>query len=201
MHTNPLLLGAASICSSPPSRGVFNAWATVRPPSFAWTDGWMAIREIAPDHFALIPKRAWMWHTMREAPVERRWVDDIQGTTSSLALWQYVQLWIKVRDVQLLSILDTLWQWTRDTQYSSKFLFQGPSYRDLGNLTGAPRLPHESSSTSGLLESLLDRWEVGTAGSRTPRTAHSATNRMRPCNTCWQAAPSPGRCGTKCCLG
>jgi hypothetical protein len=67
---------------------------------------------------------------MREALVERWWIADIQGVTSSLALWQYVQLWIRVRDVQLLPVPGALmWRWTPDAQYSSKscyeFLFQG----------------------------------------------------------------------------
>jgi hypothetical protein len=62
-----------------------------------WVDKWLdgtAIRDIAPDLFALIPKRARKRRTVREALVQRRWITDIQGATSSLALWQYVQLWI-----------------------------------------------------------------------------------------------------------
>jgi hypothetical protein len=98
-----------------------------------WVDKWLdgtAIRDIAPDLFALIPRRARKRRTVREALVERRWITDIQGATSSLALWQYVQLWIRVRDVQLLPMPDRLlWRWTTDAQYSSKscyeFLFQG----------------------------------------------------------------------------
>jgi hypothetical protein len=48
-----------------------------------------------------------------------------------------------------------LGRWTTNAQYSSKscyeFLFQGQSYQDLGDLTGAHGPPRGSSSTSGWL--------------------------------------------------
>ena len=98
-----------------------------------WMDRWMdgsAIREIAPDLFALIPRLTRKRRTVREALVERRWITDIQGALSPLALWQYVQLWVRVRDFVLSEGPDTLlWRWTTDAQYSSKscydFLFEG----------------------------------------------------------------------------
>jgi hypothetical protein len=45
-----------------------------------WVDKWLddtAIRDIVPDLFALIPKRARKCCTVREALVERRWITDI----------------------------------------------------------------------------------------------------------------------------
>jgi hypothetical protein len=73
--------------------------------------GWHGIRDIASDIFVLIPKRARKRRTVKEALVQRRWITDIKGATSSLALCQYVQLWIRVRDVQLLPMSDKLlWQ-------------------------------------------------------------------------------------------
>ena len=62
--------------------------------------------------------------------MQRRWITDIQGALSPLALWQYVQLWVRVRDFELSEGPDTLlWRWTTDAQYSSKscydFLFEG----------------------------------------------------------------------------
>jgi hypothetical protein len=93
-----------------------------------WVDKWldgMAIRDIAPDLFALILERSSKHRTVREALVECRWITDIQGATSSLALWQYVQLWIRVRDVQLLPMPDKLlWRWTTDAHYSSKSCYE-----------------------------------------------------------------------------
>jgi hypothetical protein len=56
-----------------------------------WEDTWMegmTIEEIASDLFALIPKRARKRRTVREALTERRWIADIQGALSLLALLQ-----------------------------------------------------------------------------------------------------------------
>jgi hypothetical protein len=65
-----------------------------------WLDSWLggrAISEIAPDLLALVPSRARKRRTVREALAERRWIADIQGALSTLALWQYVQLWVELR--------------------------------------------------------------------------------------------------------
>jgi hypothetical protein len=44
---------------------------------------------------------------------------------SSLALWQYIQLWLRVREVVLTDTSDTLlWTWTADAQYSSKSCYE-----------------------------------------------------------------------------
>jgi hypothetical protein len=88
-----------------------------------WEDRWLdgkSIREIAPEVYALIPKR----HR------KRSWISDIVGAPSTLALWQYVQLWIRLRDMVLSPDQDKLvWRWTTDGQYSSgsyyDTLFQG----------------------------------------------------------------------------
>jgi hypothetical protein len=76
-----------------------------------WVDKWLdgtTIRDIVPDLFALIPKRARKRHTVRAVLFERSWITDIQSATNALALWQYVQLYIHVRDMQLLPMLDKL---------------------------------------------------------------------------------------------
>jgi hypothetical protein len=45
----------------------------------------------------------------------------MSGVGSSLALWQYVQLWIRIRNVHLLMESDRLiWRWMTNDQYSSK---------------------------------------------------------------------------------
>jgi hypothetical protein len=54
-----------------------------------WEDRWLdgkTIRELAPEVYALIPKRRRKIHTVRQALVERSWISDIVGTLSALAL-------------------------------------------------------------------------------------------------------------------
>jgi hypothetical protein len=64
--------------------------------------------------------------TVRQALVDRTWIPDIAGAPSPLALWQYVQLWVRLREVQLSGEQDTLtWLWMTDGQYTSQALFQG----------------------------------------------------------------------------
>jgi hypothetical protein len=69
-------------------------------------------------------------HIVREALVERSWITDITGALSALALWQYVQVWIRLRSVQLSAEPDRLvWRWTTNGLYTSKScynaLFEG----------------------------------------------------------------------------
>jgi hypothetical protein len=114
----------------------------------------------------------------------------------------YVQ---RVRDIQLVLV------WTRfcgggrrrcstPPSLATSSSFRGPMYRDLGSLTRAPRIPHESSSTSGLLVwtvvGLVISWQGD--GSNTHRASHSATSRLKPSNICWLTTPSPGRFVTRC---
>jgi hypothetical protein len=68
-----------------------------------------------------------------------------------------------------------LGRWTTDAQYSSKscyeFLFQGQSYQDLGDLTGAHGPPEgQVPHLAGLPRSMLDRREIGAEGAPTPTT-------------------------------
>ncbi|KAK1679133.1 hypothetical protein QYE76_039981 [Lolium multiflorum] len=84
-----------------------------------WEDKWLdgrSVKEMAPEVYALVPKRRKKARTVREALIERAWVPDIAGAPSALALWQYVQLWCRLRDMQLstdrigwLACLDRCW--------------------------------------------------------------------------------------------
>lgn len=78
-----------------------------------WVDRWLdgkTIGEIASIILALIPKSVRNRCTIREALVARRWIFDI-----ALALWEYVQLWRRLCDFNLSTILDTLlWRWMMD---------------------------------------------------------------------------------------
>jgi hypothetical protein len=98
-----------------------------------WEDRWLdgrSIKEMAPEVYALVPKRRRKARTVREALVARSWIPNIVGAPSALALWQYVQLWGRLRDTQLSAGPDRLvWRWTTDDQYSASScydtLFQG----------------------------------------------------------------------------
>jgi hypothetical protein len=98
-----------------------------------WEDRWLdgrSIKELAPEVFALVPKRRRKVRTVRQALVDRTWIPDIAGAPSPLALWQYVQLWVRLREIQLSEEQDTMtWLWTTDGQYTShscyEALFQG----------------------------------------------------------------------------
>jgi hypothetical protein len=60
-----------------------------------WKDRWLdgkSIKEMAPEVYALVPKRRRKARTIREVLIERTWIPDIVGAPSVLALWQYVQL-------------------------------------------------------------------------------------------------------------
>jgi hypothetical protein len=69
-----------------------------------WEDEWLdgrSIKEMAPEVYALVPKCRRKARTVREALIDRVWIPDIAGAPSALALWEYVQLWGRLRDVQL----------------------------------------------------------------------------------------------------
>jgi hypothetical protein len=89
-----------------------------------WPDG-KAITEIASDLFALIPQHARKRHTVKESLVERKWIIDIQGAPSLLALCHYVQLWPRVRDVHLSEIPDTFSLEMDSSKSCYDFLFYG----------------------------------------------------------------------------
>jgi hypothetical protein len=76
---------------------------------------------------ALIPRHPRERHTVREALVERRWITDITGVMSALALYLGVD-----PIVQCLALMEAdklVWRWTTDGQYTSKScynaLFEG----------------------------------------------------------------------------
>ena len=50
-------------------------------------------RRDSADLLALIPRRPRKRRTVRQALIEHRWITDIAGALSPLALWQYVQVW------------------------------------------------------------------------------------------------------------
>jgi len=173
---------------------VFDASTTMRVGDGAsalfWLDRWLdgrTIEEVAPALFSHIPKRARKRRTVRQAILERSWITDIQGALEPLALWQYVQLWIQIRDFGLTAEPDSLlWRWTSDAQYSAKscyeFLFQGSIISRSWQLNWQTWAPPRVKFSVWL--ACQDRcWtaeRLARRGLAHPRAAHFATSRMRP---------------------
>jgi hypothetical protein len=93
-----------------------------------WEDRWVddrSIKELAPEVYALVPKRRMMVRTVREALLDRTWIPNIARTPSTLALWQYIQLWGRLRELQLSAEQDRMnWRWTMDGQYTSQSCYE-----------------------------------------------------------------------------
>ena len=88
-----------------------------------------SMEEMAPNLYALIPKRRRKKRTVQEALTERWWISDITGALSPLALMQYVRMWTYVQGVQLAEASDRLiWRLTPEAQYSSKSCYEALFY-------------------------------------------------------------------------
>jgi hypothetical protein len=112
------------------------------------------------------------------------WITDITGAMSSLALWQYVQVWIRL-------------------QFGGGWPTASTLPQALGSLTGSHGRPPGWSSSSGFLV-LTDVGQpsgLHARGCHIPHAAHSVTSRRRLYRTSSLVAPSPGRSGMRCCPG
>jgi hypothetical protein len=68
-----------------------------------WRDKWLAgrsIQDLAPNLYALVPKRRASRRTVMDALVDENWVADIQGEISLEALLEYLQLWDILAEVE-----------------------------------------------------------------------------------------------------
>ena len=176
-----------------------------------WEDPWMdgrPIRETAPNMYALIPKRRRKRRTVQQALAEHSWITDITGALSSVALWQYVQLWTHLQAVQLSVEPDRMvWRWTTDAQYSSRscynILFEGSIVSGLWKLNWKSWAPPRVKFFIWL--ACQDRCWTGARlarrVSRTRQVARCATSPRRLWRTSLPVAPSRGQCGTRCCVG
>ena len=69
-----------------------------------WVDKWMegkSMKDVAPNLFVLISKKPRKKRTVREALVERRWIANISGALSLVALSLYVEIWTLLQGVHL----------------------------------------------------------------------------------------------------
>jgi hypothetical protein len=92
------------------------------------------VQEIAPRVFTLVSKRVAGKRTVLEAPINDKWVEDIQGSISLEALLEYLTLWDMISEVKLqVGVQDKhIWRLSKSGQYNAKSaydtLFQGAVY-------------------------------------------------------------------------
>jgi hypothetical protein len=88
-----------------------------------WKDRWLdgiSIANRAPLLIQVVTKKVSRTRLVSEAMAEDRWIADISGSFSILALMQYVNLWIRLQSVYLDSQSEDkfIWKWTGNQQYS-----------------------------------------------------------------------------------
>ncbi|XP_071681454.1 uncharacterized protein [Lolium perenne] len=80
-----------------------------------WEDRWIggrAVREIAPDLYACIPKRRRKTRTVADGLAGNHWAQDIHGIIGINELGQYLRLWQLIEHTQLTTGDDSLiWKW------------------------------------------------------------------------------------------
>jgi mannosylglycoprotein endo-beta-mannosidase len=90
-----------------------------------WEDRWLQgrrIQEIAPLVYGLVPKRRSKRRTVAEALVGEKWVEDIQGDIGSTGLFQFLDLWDILNDVNLIEEVPDkhIWRFSTSGKYTAK---------------------------------------------------------------------------------
>jgi hypothetical protein len=107
------------------------------------------IASIAPEVVAAVPNCTRKTRLVSEALHGTRWIRDITGSLSAVALTQYVHLWDRLHHTHLRSDEEDkfIWQWSPYQQYSAasayRAFFHGqcgiPAAKELGKTQAAPR--------------------------------------------------------------
>jgi hypothetical protein len=113
-----------------------------------WRDKWLtgrSIQDLAPNLYALVPKRRASRRTVMNALVDENWVADIQGEIFLEALLEYLELWDILAEVELQEGAwdKHIWRLFASGVYTAKsaydVLFEGAvSFTPL-NVFGSPR--------------------------------------------------------------
>ncbi|KAI4975929.1 hypothetical protein ZWY2020_049536 [Hordeum vulgare] len=89
-----------------------------------WEDQWingLAIREIAPLLFDLIPKQRRKSRTVADGLHENQWAADIHGIIGIPEIGEYLRLWHAIAKTVLTDAPDNIrWKWTANGEYSAK---------------------------------------------------------------------------------
>lgn len=89
-----------------------------------WEDRWIegqGVETIAPYIYQRIPKQTRQTQTVCEGMSGRAWVRCITGGLSISKISDYLHLWAKLENIQLVDRPDkVVWRWTNDGKYTSK---------------------------------------------------------------------------------
>jgi len=93
--------------------------------SLFWSNHWLGHSSpclIATELCKLIRPKTRNTRTVAAALPGKRWIQDITGTLTAQALYEYILLWEAVEDVQLRhGVEDSIrWKWTPDATYSAR---------------------------------------------------------------------------------
>lgn len=96
--------------------------------TFFWTGRWIngrSIQELAPTLASLVHCRILQSATVAQALPNRAWVRHIAGGITAPAMQEYLDIWDRIRGVELSNAEDTLvWRWTADGKFSSRSAYR-----------------------------------------------------------------------------
>jgi hypothetical protein len=93
-----------------------------------WTDSWLRagpIANFAPYLLRAVGRR-FLQVSIKEALSDHRWAHHIVGAHTAPVLYEYVDLWEKLEDVQLRPLESDrfVWHWTPDGTYSASSAYR-----------------------------------------------------------------------------
>jgi hypothetical protein len=93
-----------------------------------WTYKWLrgSISDLALRLYELIPKRVLNKRTVQDALSNRRWVSDIKGALTVVALIDYLHLWETLSDIVLQPNIEDkhIFSFASDGRYSAKVAYK-----------------------------------------------------------------------------
>ena len=108
-----------------------------------WTDSWLTagpIATFAPHLFRAVGRR-FLLVSVKDALSGHHWVRHISRAHTAPVLYEYVDLWEKLEDVQLQPLVSDrfIWRWTPDGTYSASSAYRS-FFLGMSSLLGAKEL-------------------------------------------------------------
>ncbi|GJM95451.1 hypothetical protein PR202_ga12188 [Eleusine coracana subsp. coracana] len=93
--------------------------------TYFWTDRWLngtSIKLLAPALVQAVSGRTQRSHTVQQALANKQWIRDITGPLAVTVIYQYIQVWILLRQINISpGVGDPInWRWMTSKQYSAK---------------------------------------------------------------------------------